>query len=214
MQRGSAGSAASRPFHVYRRSWSIQAFGETLLVVRRIDLHPAERPLDPVFVTPFVARWLADRSSRSTLLEMYDYVFSPPGRAARNASERMAELDRAFRRGDLLVIRGLLPPRPEAGPALEPEAASAAAAAASSSAASTPPPKEKPEKTWFRCQLLDEDGEPMANEPYKLKDSSGALREGKLDQDGCVYIPPILPPGNCVISFPKIHLNPRKKGTA
>ena len=206
----SPGSAASRTFHVYRRSWSIEAFGEQLLVVRRIDLHPAERPLDPVFVTPFIGRWLAESSSRTSLWEMYDYVFGPRGKA-RNAGERIAELDRAFRRGDLLVIRGLLPPRPEAGPALEPEVAAAAAASADAPSPA-PAPKEVAEKTWFRCQLLDEDGEPMANEPYQLKDSSGAVREGKLDQDGCVYIPPILPPGNCVISFPKMHLNPRKKG--
>ena len=58
---------------------------------------------------------------------------------------------------------------------------------------------------------LDEDGEPMAGEDYILTDSEGARREGQLDDNGEVYIPPILPPGKCTINFPKIHLNPRKR---
>ena len=35
--------------------------------------------------------------------------------------------------------------------------------------------------------------------------------KGKLDANGEVYVPPILPPGDCTISFPNIHLNPRKR---
>jgi hypothetical protein len=71
-------------------------------------------------------------------------------------------------------------------------------------------PKEPP-KTWFRARLLDEDGEPMAGEDYVLVDTDGVKRKGKLDPQGEVYIPPILPPGKCTISFPNIHLNPLKK---
>jgi hypothetical protein len=73
-----------------------------------------------------------------------------------------------------------------------------------------PPPKE--EKTWIRVILLDEDGVPMKNEAYSLGLPDGSKRNGKLDADGAVYIPPSLPPDKeCTISFPEIHLNPRKK---
>jgi hypothetical protein len=51
----------------------------------------------------------------------------------------------------------------------------------------------------------------MAGEDYVLVDSAGTRKEGKLDADGEVYIPSILPYGDCTISFPNIHLNPRKK---
>jgi hypothetical protein len=81
--------------------------------------------------------------------------------------------------------------------------------------ASSPKPPaataEREEKTWFRARLVDEDGDPMTNEDYILIDTQGAHRKGKLDANGEVYIPPILPPGDCTIRFPNIHLNPRKR---
>jgi hypothetical protein len=77
--------------------------------------------------------------------------------------------------------------------------------------AAPPEPPKAPEKTWFRARLLDEEGQPMAGEDYILITTDRAKRKGKLDSNGEVYIPPILPPGNCTISFPNIHLNPLKK---
>jgi hypothetical protein len=76
-----------------------------------------------------------------------------------------------------------------------------------------PPPAEPkiPAKTWFRAKLLDEKGNPMAGEDYVLVDTDGVKRQGKLDSAGEVYIPPILPPGKCTITFPNIHLNPLKR---
>jgi len=74
-----------------------------------------------------------------------------------------------------------------------------------------PEPAKADDMVWFRARLRDEDGISMAGEDYVLVDSTGARREGKLDANGEVYIPRILPPGDCTISFPKIHLNPRKR---
>ena len=87
-------------------------------------------------------------------------------------------------------------------------------AAAGDGGTATAPPPEPPkpvEKTWFRAKLVDEEGQPMAGEDYVLVTSDGANRKGKLDANGEVYIPPILPPGDCTISFPNIHLNPLKR---
>lgn len=68
-----------------------------------------------------------------------------------------------------------------------------------------------PGLTWFRMRIVDETGEPMAGEKYVVVDSAGARREGKLDENGELYIPPELPEGQCTINFPEIHFNPRKK---
>ena len=68
-----------------------------------------------------------------------------------------------------------------------------------------------PGLTWFRMAIADEDGEPMAGEDYEVVDSAGATHKGKLDANGEFYIPAILPKGLCSITFPNIHLNPRKK---
>jgi hypothetical protein len=74
-----------------------------------------------------------------------------------------------------------------------------------------PAPPRDVEKVWFRARLRDEDGISMAGEDYVLVDSTGARTKGKLDANGEVYIPRILPPGDCTINFPNIHLNPRKR---
>jgi len=51
-------------------------------------------------------------------------------------------------------------------------------------------------------QLSDEDGDAMAGEDYVVIDSAGARRQGKLDSNGELYIPPVLPPGNCTYQLP------------
>ena len=68
-----------------------------------------------------------------------------------------------------------------------------------------------PALTWFRVRLVDEDGEPMADEDFIVVDSAGARHEGKLDQNGEFYIPPSIPIGQCTVQFPNIHLNPKKR---
>ncbi|MBX9600442.1 MAG: hypothetical protein K2X35_05540 [Bryobacteraceae bacterium] len=78
--------------------------------------------------------------------------------------------------------------------------------------AAEPPPKKTEEKTWIKFQLFDEDGQPMKNEKFKLGLPDGSSRDGKLDAEGSIYIPPTLDPNKeCTVSFPEIHLNPRKK---
>jgi hypothetical protein len=87
-----------------------------------------------------------------------------------------------------------------------------AGAAAQKKKEAEPPPKKTEEKTWIKIVLLDEDGQPMKNEKFKLGLPDGSSRDGKLDAEGSIYIPPTLDPNKeCTVSFPEIHLNPRKK---
>jgi len=150
-----------------------------------------------------IRRWLRNAAYRSVLVRVYQSL--QPGRHAdlSRLDEDVAQtISGALRTKRLLLFREKsrtsmadLDGRPE-------EAQVRQAGAAE---------RETDEKTWFRAQLLDEDGQPMVNEDYVLVDSNGTRRTGKLDQDGTVSIPKILVPGNCTISFPNVHLNPRKR---
>ena len=123
----------------------------------------------------------------------------------------------AFHVGTLVVIRegrqGVDRAGGGAGAASAPATSGQASGPARSSRQRATPPEapKKIEKTWFRARLVNEDGLPMSGEDYTLVDTDGAQRKGKLDSNGEVYIPPILPPGKCTIGFPNIHLNPWKK---
>lgn len=52
-------------------------------------------------------------------------------------------------------------------------------------------------------QLLDDLDRPVAKEPYWIRLPDGAIREGRLDDDGYVRFDGI-PCGNCVVRFPVI----------
>ncbi len=183
-----------------RRVWRIAGRGGQWLIARGIDLWPDDQVENPFVVVDQLTAWCASPNTLSILRELGEYTGG-----ARSTEELRQRLAEAFRAKRLLALRMVRGPSTGLG--------------SDSSQTNAPPPppppkappKEKEEKTWFRCQLFDEDGEKMANEKYSLTDSNGTKREGTLDSDGCVYIPAILTPGNCTISFPDIHLNPKKK---
>jgi hypothetical protein len=128
--------------------------------------------------------------------------------------ERLAD---AFRYGRLLLVKGAVQQnRPGFTGSYEDGQNSSAETSPNDTApdrgqAAAARQPEQPEKTWFHAQLLDEDGHPMAGEDYIVVDSDGSKRTGKLDAQGEVYIPAILSPGKCTITFPNIHLNPLKR---
>ena len=55
-------------------------------------------------------------------------------------------------------------------------------------------------KCWIEVQLLDEDDKGVAKEPYWIKLPDGAIREGRLDDDGLVRLDGI-PCGTCIVRF-------------
>jgi hypothetical protein len=56
---------------------------------------------------------------------------------------------------------------------------------------------------WIEIELLDEAGDPVAGEAYRVTLPTGVLREGVLDAQGRARIDR-LPPGPCQVSFPGI----------
>jgi hypothetical protein len=206
--------------------WYVSSWRGRYRVVARWQLAPDEEPeKNPGITRAEIADW--GRGSPRILYEIYQAAYlhlSPLPRSERDTTLEES-LEDAFRR----LLLYLLPeeeedevegsgggggggasssaPPPEADPTTPP----AGSSPPKDEDTPAPPPPKKDQKTWFKAIQKDEDGEPMANEDYILVDTDGVKREGKLDGDGAVYIPSILPPGNCTISFPKIHLNPRKR---
>ena len=196
-----------------RRTLPVKTKYGNCLIVRRQDLIPGEEFLEdpsPVLLEITVAA--RDPRAQHALAEI---VTAFPGvrpmfAAQPEISWPAQRVENAFLQGTLVLVREEMS---IAGGGKTAEQTSAAGTQAAGSpsrgqSAAIPPVIEK---TWFRMQLLDEDGDPMAGEDYLVVDTQGCRRQGKLDSNGELYIPPILPPGDCTINFPEIHLNPRKR---
>jgi type VI secretion system secreted protein VgrG len=66
------------------------------------------------------------------------------------------------------------------------------------------PYKNDPEKkSWIEIELLDEEGEPVPGERYRITLPDGSTVEGTLDQNGFARVDGI-DPGNCEVSFPDL----------
>jgi hypothetical protein len=55
---------------------------------------------------------------------------------------------------------------------------------------------------WVQLELVDQDGQPVANEPFEVEDSNGNVRKGVLDEKGFGEVGG-LAPGECQVSFPE-----------
>ena len=84
-------------------------------------------------------------------------------------------------------------------------------AAGTVSAEEAPAPTKKPpkrstaaEKTWVEFQLIDDNGDPVANAVYMATLPDGSIMEGSLDDEGLVRFEEI-DPGQCQFTFPEIH---------
>jgi hypothetical protein len=209
------------PGYSARFGWRIYTSRGVCRVIRRQDLQPGEQYLtNMALVRSEIAAWARDSAHARTLLELYQAAYGLPPWEMMTTREVWIEerVEEAFRQGRLLLV-------PEQWKEHEGGGGGGAVTQSSQTrqenenentgtpgSGSSPPSEPKSqEKTWFRAALKDEDGKPMKDEDYVLVDTDGTKREGKLDANGEVYIPPILPPGKCTISFPKIHLNPRKR---
>lgn len=58
-------------------------------------------------------------------------------------------------------------------------------------------------KTWIEIELIDENGEPVAAEPFRIELPDGRVVRGRLDSSGKARFGNI-DPGTCAVSFPGI----------
>lgn len=61
-----------------------------------------------------------------------------------------------------------------------------------------------PRKSWVEIHLEDEDGNPVANQEYKIVAPDGSEYTGTLDENGLARVAGI-DPGQCQITFPDLH---------
>jgi hypothetical protein len=210
--------------------WRVHSWRGDCRIVARWQLRPDDEQIHAGIFRPEIEEWA--RNFPYLIGQLYEAAYGRPAVDALISDQDAIyeeQIEEAFRVGRLLLVKG--EPRAserevegsgggpaEASPAPPPNDSAggdetgedSGSGAAGGSDTPLPPPK-KEEKTWFRASLKDEDGEPMKDEEYILVDTDGVQRQGKLDSNGEVYIPAILPRGQCKITFPKIHLNPRKK---
>jgi type VI secretion system secreted protein VgrG len=65
-------------------------------------------------------------------------------------------------------------------------------------------PKNKNKKSWIEIELLDEQGNPVAGERYRVTLTDGTtIAEGTTDENGFARVSKI-DPGNCKITFPNL----------
>jgi hypothetical protein len=211
--------SVSEPAGGGKRGWEISSRTGQALAAKKSDLRPGEPTEDPEYPVSQIDRWIANPSDRAALVEMYKSVYGFGDAAYNSPNILKIKIAQAFRKRELFMLvtaKGGATGGGEGGPGGGAAKAPGDKSSARSDAEqakdqkAAAPTKDKVEKTWFRARLVDEDGEPLDGEPYEMVDSNGTQRTGKLDKDGSVYIPPILNPGECTISFPEIHLNPLK----
>ncbi len=63
--------------------------------------------------------------------------------------------------------------------------------------------EDEEEKSWVEIELVDENGEPVPGERYRVETPDGKVAEGTLDEKGFARINRVKP-GNCKVTFPKL----------
>lgn len=71
--------------------------------------------------------------------------------------------------------------------------------------------KKDDELSWIEIELKDDDGNPVANEPYSVKLPDGSVAEGTTDNKGGAKIEGFKP-GGCEVMFPRLDKDEWKKG--
>ena len=126
----------------------------------------------------------------------------PPGRAllrfadgTQRADLRRSvipALERAFRRGDLVIV----------GRSRQNIASAPVARTVRESAPPPPPPREH-RLTWIEIELVNDDDTPVAYERYEVVLPDGSVRSGTLSAHGFARLDGI-EEGNCTVTFPRL----------
>jgi hypothetical protein len=184
------------------KKWLLGSSSQTYVITRARDLFPEEQEtLPPGVFAAHVDGWLSDARSRQTILDICESITgraaAAPTRTSGNDLWRnlKPQLEGAFRRGELVMLNT------GGGDVFrtleEPEA--------------TPPPPSEPSKpikqlTWIVIELINDKGQPVPKERYRIKLPDDTVEDGYLDSNGQARLDGINP-GVCEVSFPDIDAN-------
>ena len=183
------------------------------VVVRSWDVDADEESLRDPAIPAQLRRWSTDMFYSRVLLDLASTLWGgmEQGRAQQDRwNTLLPRLEDAFRRGTLVLVKRRPPGSPSAGGGGGAGSSAGGADAdeesererrlkAAEASSATP---RKP-KTWVAIRLVDQDGQPIAGEAYKLVLPDGTVDEGCLDETGEAFVNGI-DPGECQISFPKL----------
>ena len=74
----------------------------------------------------------------------------------------------------------------------------------------SPAAKPDDKQEWIEIELLDENEQPVADEPFWIKLPDGNVQEGTLDENGYARLEGV-ESGTCVVKFPNIDENEIEK---
>ncbi len=174
---------------------------ETLGILRRTDFLSNE--MASWQVQSNLEQWLDTPLSRRALIETFQALYGQNGAPSPAASKQewksylMPRLKESFRRGDLLLMRGFQPD----GFGINENAPQTVAAAVAA-----PSVQPQRNKTWIEIELVDSEGNPVANEPCRLTLPDDSIWEGTTNAEGVVRVD-FIDHGQCEVCFPNRDLN-------
>ncbi len=71
--------------------------------------------------------------------------------------------------------------------------------------------ENKEKKSWIEIELVDEAGQPMAGEAYRVTTPDGSEQSGSLDEKGFARVSNI-DPGTCKVTFPNLDKDAWEEG--
>jgi hypothetical protein len=176
------------------QSWSFRGFGETVHVIRQVDVAHARNqtrlaaPEASFFVRTLpAANGGLDRVLRADLLGAIAAIDGLSGSTEHLATEQLkARVADALARERLIAFRTSSPTVVESLVKVEPMGPS------------------EDDSTWIEIELVDQDKEPVANERYIIETSDGRKIEGTTNASGRAREEGVKP-GDCKVSFPDLE---------
>jgi hypothetical protein len=203
-----------RTFNRWCRKIGVQ--GEQWLIVRRWDLAADEIAYANRFlIRSQVGRWCRDPLYRSAVLEMYQEAYRADAVSHRGADVYWLEqrIIEAFQNRILVIVVRRVWEEAHGSPGDSADSDSSAASARDRKSRDQSERGDRgdklktldlPKKTWVEIKLVDQDGNVVPHERYRVTLPDGTVKEGQLDEDGWMRESGI-DPGNCTITFPDIH---------
>lgn len=181
--------------HPWMYRFGFPGFAEVEWVLPAGVLHdePWYEPLPAVMAMLDLQEWSLQAHLEERLRELHaatfgEPLFEPAGTPFYALVEPLREM---LERGRIVawVLRGRHVSAPGRMPSVPPPAPP-----------SGPPPVKT---TWIEIELVDQNGKPVASEPYRVTPPDGPARTGTLDDRGFARVDGITP-GTCEVTFPKI----------
>ena len=201
------------PYPRNRKEWRLPVRGDWV-VVRSWDLETDEETLIDPRLPAQLRRWSSDVFYGRVLLDIGRTLWGvvDHGRGQKDVWVRLLpRLEDAFRRGQLVLVKRRVRENPSS-PGNDAESDSAAelleqqkkldAAKAARDASGGGSGSRKP-KTWVAVRLIDQDGQAVTGEAYRLVLPDGSVQDGTLDDSGEAFVNGI-DPGECQVTFPNL----------